>query len=118
MESSNPLEGMAPVVDVLSNNRCLTENQTRRLEKILENYEDNIAVPASAYFVLIVAYSILIAIGTGGNLMVLTAVATNKCKSTLLSIIVTHGWDRGVWKNYLVKVQLICFTPAANFCQS
>ena len=85
MESSNPMEGMAPVVDVLSNNR--SENQTRRLEKILENYEDNIAVPASAYFVLIVAYSILIAIGTGGNLMVLTAVATNKCKSTLLCII-------------------------------
>ena len=79
-EVENLLEGMGSTVGGLQSHHNLTANETRRLNKILENYEDNTAVSASAYFVLIVSYSILIAIGSGGNLMVLAAVATNKCK--------------------------------------
>ena len=56
--------------------------QTRKLESILSKYDDNMAVSGGVSTCLILAYSILIAVGSGGNLMVLTAVAANKCKYT------------------------------------
>ena len=33
------------------------------IQKILANYEDNVAVPESAYFTLIIVYSVVIAVG-------------------------------------------------------
>jgi len=56
----------------------LSLNQTRKLESILSKYDDNMAVSGGVSTCLILAYSILIAVGSGGNLMVLTAVAANK----------------------------------------
>ena len=61
-------------------NRPLTDNESQRIQKILANYEDNVAVPESAYFTLIIVYSVVIAVGSCGNLMVLAAVISNKCE--------------------------------------
>ena len=63
-------------------NNKTTLFQTRKLESILSKYDDNMAVSGGVSTCLILAYSILIAVGSGGNLMVLTAVAANKCKYT------------------------------------
>ena len=61
-------------------NQPLTNNELQRIQKILANYEDNVAVLESAYFTLIIVYSVVIAVGSCGNLMVLAAVFSNKCE--------------------------------------
>ena len=53
-------------------------------QTILSNYEDNLAVSYKASVVLIVAYSILIAIGSMGNTSVLIIVISHKSEYSLL----------------------------------
>ena len=52
------------------------------VKELYKKYDNNQAVSDEAYWILIVAYSILIVLGCIGNLGVIIAVAGNKSKSS------------------------------------
>ena len=56
------------------------------VKELYKKYDNNQAVSDEAYWILIVAYSILIVLGCIGNLGVIIAVAGNKSKSRPKSI--------------------------------
>ena len=52
-------------------------------EDLLEKYKQNRAVSNTAYYILIIAYTILIIMGSIGNFFVITAIKSNKSKFIL-----------------------------------
>ena len=74
----------------LSNNtNDISENETTDYEEyqidveLLEKYYKNRAISDTAYWALIVSYSILIFVGSIGNFFVILAIINNKGKSFL-----------------------------------
>ena len=74
----------------LSNNtNDISENETTDYEEyqidveLLEKYYKNRAISDTAYWALIVSYSILIFVGSIGNFFVILAIINNKGKSIL-----------------------------------
>ena len=49
-------------------------------EDLLEKYKQNRAVSNTAYYILIISYTMLIIMGSIGNLFVITAIKSNKSK--------------------------------------
>ena len=58
-------------------------------EDLLEKYKQNRAVSNTAYYILIIAYTILIIMGSIGNFFVITAIKSNKSK--FIHIIFIHS---------------------------
>ena len=49
-------------------------------EDLLEKYKQNRAVSNTAYYILIIAYTMLMILGSIGNFFVITAIKSNKSK--------------------------------------
>ena len=66
-------------------------------EDLLEKYKQNRAVSNTAYYILIISYTMLIIMGSIGNLFVITAIKSNKSKFI-------YCFSENIYSATLVKV--------------
>ena len=74
-------------------------------EDLLEKYKQNRAVSNTAYYILIISYTMLIIMGSIGNLFVITAIKSNKSKFIHIIFLKIHSANL-VKKYSLIRIAI------------